>query len=241
MNAWLRSRFFNSPGWRRMGWENSARPTVRASGRSSAHPGIGGKAPGTTQYTRPIFTVSRKRSSSPPSSVIRKTVAAATFSAALVHCRRPPSMGLMTRCWPLMSKMRNLPRRQLRSKVPPVSWRANSSGGVRSRKLSLGDVHTWAIRFPSRAGLLKALELEPEPGARQRVLEVALRLLGTRALANLSMDELAAQSGISRANLYRLFPGKTALFRAILIAYSPFEPVMALFDRVQDHPPEHVI
>ena len=42
--------------------------------------------------------------------------------------------------------------RQVRSKVPPVSWRANSSGGVRNRKLSLGDAHTWTIRFPSSRG-----------------------------------------------------------------------------------------
>ncbi|TMF46144.1 MAG: TetR family transcriptional regulator [Chloroflexi bacterium] len=100
---------------------------------------------------------------------------------------------------------------------------------------------TFYRTFPSRAGLLEALELAPEPGARQRALEVALRLLRTQTLANLSMDELAVESGISRANLYRLFPGKTALFRAILIAFSPFEPVMALFDRLQDRPPEDVV
>ncbi len=128
--------------------------------------------------------------------------------------------------------MREATRVLARGAQPSVAEIAKAAGVSRT---------TFYRAFPSRAGLLKALELEPEPGARQRVLEVALRLLGTRALADLSMDELAAQSGISRANLYRLFPGKTALFRAILIAYSPFEPVMALFDRVQDHPPEHVI
>ena len=100
---------------------------------------------------------------------------------------------------------------------------------------------TFYRAFPSRAGLLKALELEPEPGARERVLEVALRLLRTQTLADLSMDELAVEAGISRANLYRLFPGKAALFRAILIAYSPFEPVMAFFDRMGDRPPDQVI
>src|SRR5207248_3764919 len=42
INAWLRSKFFNSPGWRRMRCENSDNPTVRASGPSSAHPGIVG-------------------------------------------------------------------------------------------------------------------------------------------------------------------------------------------------------
>src|SRR2546425_4075706 len=100
---------------------------------------------------------------------------------------------------------------------------------------------TFYRAFPSRAGLLKALELEPEPGARERVLDVALRLLRTQTMADLSMDELAVEAGISRANLYRLFPGKAALFRAILLAFSPFEPVMAVFARAGERPPEEVI
>jgi len=95
--------------------------------------------------------------------------------------------------------------------------------------------------FPSRAALFDALEVAPEPDTRQRVLEAAVRLLATRTLADLSMDELASDAGVSRANLYRLFPGKSALFRAILLAYSPFEPVMALLARAGDRLPEDVI
>ena len=63
----------------------------------------------------------------------------------------------------------------------------------------------------------------------------------TQSLADLSMDELAARAGVSRANLYRLFPGKSALFKAILLAYSPFEPVMAVFVRLGDRPPDELI
>jgi len=95
--------------------------------------------------------------------------------------------------------------------------------------------------FPSRAALLEALEVEPEPDTPHRVLEAALRLLASRSLADLSMDELASEAAVSRASLYRLFPGKSALFRAILLAYSPFEPVMALLARAGDRSPDEVI
>lgn len=100
---------------------------------------------------------------------------------------------------------------------------------------------TFYRTFSSRAQLLEALELQPEPETGQRILDAALRLLRTQTLAALSMDELALAAGVSRANLYRVYPGKSALFRAILIAYSPFEPAMALFARMGDRPPEEVI
>lgn len=100
---------------------------------------------------------------------------------------------------------------------------------------------TFYRAFPSRTKLLHALDVQPEPDPRQRVLDASLRMLRTQSLKDLSMDELASEAGVSRANLYRLFPGKAALFRAILLAYSPFEPVMAVFARVGDRPPEEVI
>jgi len=128
--------------------------------------------------------------------------------------------------------MREASRVLARGAQPSVAEIAKAAGVSRA---------TFYRAFPSRAGLLSALEVEPEPGTRQRVLEVALRLLRTRALADLSMDELAVEAGISRANLYRLFAGKAALFRAILVAYSPFEPVMAFFDRIGDRPPDDAI
>jgi AcrR family transcriptional regulator len=100
---------------------------------------------------------------------------------------------------------------------------------------------TFYRAFPSRAELLHALEVQPEPDTRQRVLDASVRMLRTQTLKDLSMDELASEAGVSRANLYRLFPGKAALFRAILLAYSPFEPVMAVLNRAGDRPPEEVI
>ena len=50
--------------------------------------------------------------------------------------------------------------------------------------------------FGSREALLQEFDLEPPPGARERILESALYLLGRVTLAELSMDELAAMAEV---------------------------------------------
>ncbi len=100
---------------------------------------------------------------------------------------------------------------------------------------------TFYRAFSSRAELLHTLDVQPGPDTRQRVLDASIRMLGTQTLKDLSMDSIASEAGVSRANLYRVFPGKSALFKAILLAYSPFEPVMAVLARAGDRPPEEVI
>lgn len=92
--------------------------------------------------------------------------------------------------------------------------------------------------FGSRAALLEALGLVPTPVPRDRILRVALDMVGTKGLGALSMDELADRAGVSRATLYRLFPGKPALFTALVHAYTPLDPVIALVNERQDEPPE---
>src|SRR6202011_4766536 len=118
----------------------------------------------------------------------------------------------------------------------------NRQASVEDIAIAAGVSRTTFYRaFPSRAQLLRAIEVQPEPDTRQRVLDTSIRMLRTQTLKELSMDSLAAEAGVSRANLYRLSPGKSALFKAILLAYSPFEPVMAVFARAGDRPPEEVI
>ena len=95
--------------------------------------------------------------------------------------------------------------------------------------------------FNSRDELLRALEVAPEPGARERILRAGLVMVGENGLTVLSMDELADRAGVSRATLYRLFPGKSALFTALVYAYSPMEPVIQVLADREDDPPEVVI
>ena len=95
--------------------------------------------------------------------------------------------------------------------------------------------------FESRGALLEALAVQPEPAARERILEAALMMVGAHGLSALSMDDLAAKAGVSRATLYRLFPGKSVLFTSLIKAYSPLEPVSRLATEMKDEPPEVVM
>src|SRR5207302_1864264 len=84
--------------------------------------------------------------------------------------------------------------------------------------------------FGSRESLLKELDRDPRPPARARILEAALELLGRSSLADLSMDELADHANVSRATVYRLFPGKSALFRELIATYSPWESIARVLE-----------
>jgi AcrR family transcriptional regulator len=95
--------------------------------------------------------------------------------------------------------------------------------------------------FGSRQALLREAGCTEQPTARQRVLDAALDQVGRRALAELSMDELATTAGVSRATLYRLFPGKSALFGELIRAFSPWEPVADVVDAMAEGRPEEVM
>ncbi len=95
--------------------------------------------------------------------------------------------------------------------------------------------------FESRGALLEALSMQPEPAARERILEAALDIIGNHGLSGLSMDDLAHAAGVSRANLYRLFSGKAPLFSSLIRAYSPMEAVSGIVMTMNDQPPEIVM
>src|SRR5829696_4574509 len=95
--------------------------------------------------------------------------------------------------------------------------------------------------FGSQQHLLHELGLIPPPTLRSRLLDTALELVGRHGLAELSMDELAATAGVSRATLYRLFPGKEALFAELVRSFSPFEPIAAVLETTGNRPPAEVI
>ncbi|HEV2218396.1 MAG TPA: TetR/AcrR family transcriptional regulator [Candidatus Dormibacteraeota bacterium] len=118
----------------------------------------------------------------------------------------------------------------------------NDRASVAAIAAASGTSRTGFYReFESRAALLDALSLEPEPDARQRILEAAFELVGAHGLTELSMDEVAARAGVSRANLYRLFPGKQALFVGVIHAFSPLDPVRQLVAAMSEEPPEVVM
>ena len=102
-------------------------------------------------------------------------------------------------------------------------------------------VRTLYRLFGSRQALLREAQCAPEPTASRRILDAALDHVARDGLAKLSMDDLAATAGVSRATLYRLFPGKSALFDELIQEFSPWEPVAALIDTMPDRPPEEVM
>ena len=116
--------------------------------------------------------------------------------------------------------------------LPPLSTLAGEAGVSRATVYRL---------IASRGELLRVLEVEPDPSARDRVVAEAVALFGTHGLAGLSMDELADRAGVSRASLYRLFPGKAALFREVVRAHAPFIPVALAFAEHAGDPPEQLM
>jgi len=68
------------------------------------------------------------------------------------------------------------------------------------------------------------------PAARDRIIAVARREFFANGFRNVTMDDLAADLGMSKKTFYAHFPGKTELLKAVLV--NKFDHVEADFGRV---------
>jgi AcrR family transcriptional regulator len=71
----------------------------------------------------------------------------------------------------------------------------------------------------SRAAVRPTTSLEPsgENPARRRIIAAARRHFFAHGFRSVTMDDLAAEVGMSKKTLYALFPSKTALLEALLL------------------------
>lgn len=95
--------------------------------------------------------------------------------------------------------------------------------------------------FESRDSFLRELEVVPPEPSRSRVLAAAMEIIGKRGLAALNMGELAVAAHVSRANLYRMFPGKRKLLRELMREYSPLEAIASAMAVLGAEPPDVVM
>ena len=95
--------------------------------------------------------------------------------------------------------------------------------------------------FGSRAALLEALGTDVGPSIGDRILATAGEVVAERGFGGLSLDEVACRSGVSRATVYRLYPGKAALFKEVAQAYLPIDEALQMMDSMADRPPNEVM
>lgn len=116
--------------------------------------------------------------------------------------------------------------------APSMDEIASAAGVSRAALYSL---------FGSRAAILEAMGADVQPSAPGRILAAAAELVAERGLAGLSLDEVAARSGASRATVYRFYPGKAALFREVVLTYLPVDEALGMMEGLADRPPQEVM
>jgi AcrR family transcriptional regulator len=141
--------------------------------------------------------------------------------------------------------MLTMPQESSREELVAAARRA-CAGGRQPTMQDIAAAAGVAVRtlyhfFGSRKALLSEAGCRPAPDTRDQILESALEIVGRGGLAGLSMDDLAAAAGVSRATLYRLFPGKSALFGALIRTYSPWAAVADVVDAMPDGTPQEVM
>jgi AcrR family transcriptional regulator len=95
--------------------------------------------------------------------------------------------------------------------------------------------------FGSRAALLDAIGADVPPSVEERILVAAGEIVAERGFGGLSLDDVAQRSGVSRATVYRLYPGKAALYREVVQTYLPMDEAMQMMDSMADRPPNQVM
>lgn len=119
------------------------------------------------------------------------------------------------------------------AETPPSMDELAASAGV-SRAALYG-------LFGSRGALLEAIGAEAPPTVADRILGAAGELVAERGLGGLSLEEVASRSGASRATVYRFYPGKAALFQAVVRAYLPVDEALGMMDPTADRPPSQAM
>jgi TetR/AcrR family transcriptional repressor of mexJK operon len=76
---------------------------------------------------------------------------------------------------------------------------------------------------------------------RDQILDSASKYFMTKGFHATSMDDIAADAGMSKLTLYRRFPDKNALFRAVVERKCQEALPMDLYERVKGNTPEEVI
>lgn len=95
--------------------------------------------------------------------------------------------------------------------------------------------------FGSRAALLDAIGADVPPSVEERILGAAGEIVAERGFGGLTLDDVAQRSGVSRATVYRLYPGKAALYREVARTYLPMDEAMQMMDAMADRPPSEVM
>ncbi len=95
--------------------------------------------------------------------------------------------------------------------------------------------------FGSRDALLAELGLDRQPASEADLVSAAMDLLAEGGLAALSVEEAAARAGMARTTAYRLFPGKDALLKEILLTAMPLDVAVAGVEAAHSLPPEEVV
>jgi AcrR family transcriptional regulator len=72
---------------------------------------------------------------------------------------------------------------------------------------------------------------------REQILDAALRVFSEGGFSETTMDQVAADAGLSKACLYNYFPTKEALLQQLLERYTLLPELAELIDAVREQPP----